>query len=103
MRSHVALTAALGLLLGMGALSPVPSQRTADREAREAARSAAPTPDKSAAPRPGDTADRRASWAPTKRTRSGGYLKRDGWSVAQDRRNARKARNVARNRAAHRG
>lgn len=28
--------------------------------------------------------------------------KRDGWSVAQDRRNAAKARNVRRNRAAHR-
>lgn len=30
------------------------------------------------------------------------YRKRDGWSVAQDRRNAAKARNVRRNRAAHR-
>ncbi len=32
----------------------------------------------------------------------GNYRKRDGWSVAQDRRNARNARNRARNRAAHR-
>ncbi len=32
----------------------------------------------------------------------GSYRKRDGWSVAQDRRNARNARNKARNRAAHR-
>ncbi|GEM_PF-6925945 len=30
------------------------------------------------------------------------YIKRNGWSVAQDRRNARHARNVRRNRAAHR-
>lgn len=35
-------------------------------------------------------------------TSARGYRKRDGWSVAQDRRNARKARNQARNRAAHR-
>ena len=32
----------------------------------------------------------------------GNYRKRDGWSVAQDRRNARNARNRARSRAAHR-
>lgn len=41
-------------------------------------------------------------WLAARRSPRTHGAKRIGWSVAQDRRNARKARNVSRNRAAHR-
>lgn len=98
--------AALGLLLAAGGFFGGPGRRApgvlgaaAGLEAREASRSA---------PQPGavaltpDQADARKRWLDVRATRPSRGPKRDGWSVAQDRRNARKTRNVSRNRAAHR-
>lgn len=91
--------AALGILLGATAMAPVEPARTAT-EAREATRTA-PQPDSE---NPRTLANLRKRFALPSEWggpgKAGGYIGR-GWSVAEDRRRARKARNVARNRKAH--
>lgn len=79
--------AALGLLLAAGGFFGGPGRR------------APPPIDPTLTP---EQADARKRWLDVRATRPSRGPKRDGWSVAQDRRNARKTRNVSRNRAAHR-
>lgn len=95
-------TAALGLLLAAGAFAPLPgaADRTEAREGAQAQRGGdkGPTQRAVASPR----AALRAVYGGLGGDPRGGYLSRAGWTNRRYQRAALKARNVRRNRAAHR-
>ena len=101
-RSIFLTAAALGMMAGtLPGGGTVVGTAEAVAKTQAQVESQQPTKDRAPATRSGTDAVAPSNWGSLRRT--GWRYGRPGWSVAEDRRRAKKARNVARNRRAQRG